>query len=216
MNTMGERITATRERAGLTPSALAREIGVTQSAVAQWETNETKPGLPNLLKFVDATGGSLDYILRGIEEPSTIQRFDPKEHAPLVNKVEAGRWGNVVTPFALPANPQYVELHRKPHGVAIALEIDGYSMSPEFEPPDIIVIDTGAEPQPGDLVVAVVNGDADATFKRYRPRGVGEDNEPIIELAPINADYPTLVISGSHPGRIIGTLMQHIRFPRRR
>lgn len=213
---MGERIAETREKAGLTPSAMAKAIGVTQSAIAQWESDETKPSIGNLLKFVDATGGSLDYILRDIEDGSTIHRFDPKEHAPLLNKVEAGRWGNVVTPFALPANPQYVELHKKPHGVAIALEIDGYSMSPEFEPPDIIVIDTGLEPQPGDLVVAVVNGDADATFKRYRPRGMGDDDQPVIELAPINPDFPTLTISGRHPGRIIGTLMQHIRFPRRR
>lgn len=216
MSTMGERIAATREKAGKTPSEIAKAIGITQSAIAQWETDETKPSLANLLKFVEATGGSLDFILRAVEGAGSLQKFDPKEHAPLVSRVEAGRWGNVLTPFTLAETQPYVELHRQPRGSAIALEIDGLSMAPEFEPPDIIVIDTGLEPAPGDLVVAVVNGDGDATFKQYRPRGLDENDQPIIELAPLNPNYPSLVINARHPGRIIGTLLQHIRFPRRR
>ncbi len=213
---MGERIAEVREKTGLGPADAARKIGITQSALAQWETDETKPSLPNLIKFVERVGGSLDYILRAVVDIDDAPTFDPKEHAPLLNRVEAGRWGNVVTPFSLPENHRFVDLHKKPLGTAIALEIDGFSMLPEFEPEDIIVIDTGLSPQPGDLVVAVVEGDEEATFKRYRPRGLGDDDQPVIELTPLNPDFPTLMISGKRPGRIIGTLFQHIRFPRRR
>lgn len=45
---MGDRIRSLREETGLSAAALARELGVTRSAVGQWEGGFTSPSLENL------------------------------------------------------------------------------------------------------------------------------------------------------------------------
>lgn len=46
--TLGAIIRERRERLGFTQEALAVEVGVTQSAVAFWESDHSRPGLDNL------------------------------------------------------------------------------------------------------------------------------------------------------------------------
>jgi SOS-response transcriptional repressor LexA len=167
-----------------------------------------------LAKFLDV---SLQWLVEG-ESPMRPQNgnFDPKRYAPIVNRVTAGNWNDVITPQDVPEDAKFLELSAKPAGFALALEIDGESMLPEFQPKDIIVIDTGLDPLPGDFVVAVLEGESKSTFKKFRPRGADEAGDPIIELAPLNADYPTLHISSRNPGRIVGTMIEHRRIRRRR
>ena len=45
-----ERIKALRARLGFTQQQLANEIGVTQPAVAQWETGQSQPGGASVLE----------------------------------------------------------------------------------------------------------------------------------------------------------------------
>ncbi len=40
------------------------------------------------------------------------------------------------------------------------------------------------------------------------------DDQPVIELVPLNEDWPTLTISTDNPGHIIGTLVEHRRYRR--
>lgn len=46
---LGEKIRLGRRKLGLSQRALAKRIGVSPSAVAQWETGDTAPGADNLL-----------------------------------------------------------------------------------------------------------------------------------------------------------------------
>lgn len=46
--TLGALIRERREHLGLTQENLAAEVGVTQSAVAFWESDHSRPGLDNL------------------------------------------------------------------------------------------------------------------------------------------------------------------------
>lgn len=55
------------------------------------------------------------------------------------------------------------------------------------------------------------NDDGEATFKKYRSRGLNERGEPVIELVPLNEDYPSLR-SDRTPLQIIGTMMEHRRY----
>jgi len=81
---------------------------------------------------------------------------------------------------------------------------------------DVVIIDPGVRPLPGDFVVAKVEADDSATFKKYRPRGADESGVPIFELVPLNEDYEVIRISAANPGTIIGTMMEHRRRRRRR
>ncbi len=90
-----------------------------------------------------------------------------------------------------------------------ALEVPDESMSPEFKPGDKIVVDPDIKPNPGDYVIAQ-NGDNEATFKMYKPRGFDDQGREYFELTPLNQMYPTLD-SRFQRIEIIGTVVEHVR-----
>ena len=93
-----------------------------------------------------------------------------------------------------------------------ALVIEGTSMAPEFQPGDKVVIDPALAPRPGDLVVAKREKDQEATFKKYRLRAQDERGRDVIELVPLNLDWPTLLIDADSPGLIVGIMVEHRRY----
>ena len=97
---------------------------------------------------------------------------------------------------------------------AFALDIRGNSMLPDFNPGDRVIIDPEIAPQPGDFVAAK-NGEQEATFKKYRPRGMDSHGNIIFELVPLNDDYPTLRSDVQHI-RIVGTMVEHRKYRRPR
>lgn len=65
---VGQRIRQVREARKITASELARQAGVTPTAVWNWENNETAPRRPAFGKVAAALGVSEDYLLTGDEE----------------------------------------------------------------------------------------------------------------------------------------------------
>lgn len=49
-------ISAARERAGITQGELAKRMEVTQGAVSQWESGQTRPRSGTLSKLADISG----------------------------------------------------------------------------------------------------------------------------------------------------------------
>lgn len=132
---------------------------------------------------------------------------------PLISSVQAGQMTEAIDPFPPGAAFEYLLTDLKLSEQAFALEIEGQSMEPEFKEGDRIIIDPAVQPQPGDFVVAK-NGCEEATFKKYRPRGIGQDGREVFELVPLNVDYPT-INSANEPARIIGVMVEHRRYRRR-
>lgn len=133
---------------------------------------------------------------------------------PLISFVQAGLWREAVDPYAQGAGEEYLVTHQGLGSHAFALTVRGESMLPEFREGDTLIIDPDVKPLPGDYVVAK-NGAEEATFKKYRPRGLNERGENVIELVPLNEDFPTLR-SDVTPIQVIGTLMEHRRYRRRK
>jgi SOS-response transcriptional repressor LexA len=129
---------------------------------------------------------------------------------PRISFVQAGVWTGAVDPYEQGAGDDYLltQLDLGPN--AFALTVRGESMEPEFKEGDSIIIDPDVKPSPGDFVVAK-NAQEEATFKKYRPRGVNEQGEQVIELVPLNDDFPSLR-SDYTPLQIIGTMMEHRRY----
>ena len=87
-------------------------------------------------------------------------------------------------------------------------------MLPEFRPGDRVLIDPDVLPNPGDFVAAR-NTKQEATFKKYRVRGIDESGNEIFELVPLNENYPVLR-SDQHHLVVIGTMIEHRRKFRRK
>lgn len=65
--TVGERIRAARAAVGMTQDALARAVGVSRSAVAQWETQRAGQVGANLTRVAATLGVGVGALLTGVE-----------------------------------------------------------------------------------------------------------------------------------------------------
>ncbi len=81
MNTphdIGVRIKALRRDKGLSQDDLAQRVGVSRSAVAQWETGRTGQVTGNLSRIAGALDASVEYLVYGDDKraPSTAAQGD--------------------------------------------------------------------------------------------------------------------------------------------
>ena len=88
-------------------------------------------------------------------------------------------------------------------------------MEPDFIEGDVVIIDPTEHPHAGEFVAAV-NGDYEATFKKYRPLGeIDQFGREHFELIALNPDYPKLSTLKQEI-RIIGTMVEHRIYRRKR
>ena len=64
----GIRIKEARKESGLSQEALGKKVGVTKSAVSQWENELTTPTRENILAIADLTGFSFRWLIKGLGE----------------------------------------------------------------------------------------------------------------------------------------------------
>lgn len=154
--------------------------------------------------------------------PDEVKKFDQNvsparlggRPIPVISAVQAGALKDMETPYAPGAGfaIEYVDDENLSRW-AFSLEVEGESMTPEFRPGDRVIIDPELAPNPGDFVVAKNGGDQ-ATFKKYRPRGMGANGNEVFELVPLNDDYATLRSDTDHL-IVIGVMVEHRKRYRR-
>ena len=72
MDGFGERLRKLRKSADVTQSALADYLGVVPSAVGKYELySKSYPSIEALIKISDFFNVSTDYLLKGVESPSS-------------------------------------------------------------------------------------------------------------------------------------------------
>ena len=131
----------------------------------------------------------------------------PSRPIPVISSVQAGALRDMENPYE-PGDGYAVEYteDQKLSRWAFCLDVEGMSMSPRFQPGDRLFVDPDRAPGPGNFVVAR-NGSNQATFKKYRPRGMDANGNEIFELVPLNDDYPTLR-SDTEPLYVIGVVTE--------
>lgn len=134
---------------------------------------------------------------------------------PVISAIQAGRLKEISDPYAPGAGSavEYTDDHDLSKW-AFALDISGESMLPDFREGDRIIVDPEMAPNPGDFVVAR-NGSEEATFKKYRPRGINASGDMVFELVPLNPDYPTMR-SDVESLTVIGVMVEHRKKFRRK
>jgi SOS-response transcriptional repressor LexA len=137
-----------------------------------------------------------------------------KRAIPVISAIQAGALREITEPYEVGDGFATIFTDEDYSRWAFALVIEGDSMLPEFKDGDLVIIEPEWEPRPGEYVAAK-NGKEEATFKKYRPRGLDKEGREVFELAPLNDDYPTLR-SDTEPLRIIGVMAEHRRKARRR
>lgn len=213
-----ERIKELRKKHGLTQQKLGELIGVKKSSISQWENDEHSPSGDNLAQLSKVFGVSAHWLStgKGSPEPSNVEPavIPQGNRVPILSYVQAGNWREMceqATTFD--GNVEYVTASVDIGPCGFGLWLRGDSMLPQFKEGDLIIVDPDEAPQPGDYVVAK-NGSNEATFKKYRPRGIDENGQEVFELVPLNDDYPTMHSDRQHI-QIIGVMVEQRIFRKR-
>jgi transcriptional regulator with XRE-family HTH domain len=73
MPSIGDRIKEIREERRLTQDQLAEKSGVSKGFLSDIENSKRNPSSEYVLKIANALGASLDYLLRGEEQPAGVR-----------------------------------------------------------------------------------------------------------------------------------------------
>lgn len=176
-----------RTRSGLTMKELAAKVGVTESAVGQWETGKRTPKYEMLLKLAEALDCSVADIMAGEPQEKQKSELDRKfevlddhgkslvrlildaEFARCMNKPVAVEKPKKIIPlfgssFAAGSfepgtqDEPFVDYEVDADSKAeFAIRISGDSMEPELHDGEIALC-TKRRPQIGEIVVCLVNG----------------------------------------------------------
>ncbi|MFB2702643.1 LexA family protein [Aeromonas veronii] len=226
--TISDRIFSRRTALNLSKTALAKAIGVSDVSVGKWESGLNQPKGRYLNDLAAALGVTVDWLLGGGSDGSELPTSEPipgyhnvepavmlpGKRIPILSYVQAGNWREMceqATTFD--GNVEYVTASVDIGSCGFGLWLRGDSMLPQFKEGDLIIVDPDEAPQPGDYVVAK-NGSNEATFKKYRPRGIDENGQEVFELVPLNDDYPPMHSDRQHI-QIIGVMVEHRIFRKR-
>lgn len=220
MKTIGQRIRELRKAQKRTLQDVGDLFGIKTSSVSNWETGKSTPTTEKLAKLARFFGTSVNDLISGTDAPHHVPAaiFAPATmggfRVPLISYVQAGSWTTAEDPYAVGEAAEWLYTDQEVSPSAFALTIRGDSMAPEYLDGERIIVEPALAPVPGDVVIAK-NGHEEATFKKYRPRGVNERGAEVFELVPLNPDFPTLY-SDRQPIQIIGVVVEHRRKPRSR
>lgn len=226
-----------QQRTGGNAAQFARETGIDEARLSQVLSDKYREGKnfgEKSARAIEAAAGLSPMELDKIEESPSPPRgklalvSDRKEEfhsnassvtlgkraIPVISAIQAGAAREIAQPYEPGDGSSIIFADDEYSKWAFALIIEGDSMLPEFKAGDLVIIDPEWEPRPGDYVAAK-NGKEEATFKKYRPRGIDARGNEIFELTPLNDDYPTLR-SDITPLTIIGVMAEHRRKSRRR
>lgn len=222
METMGARLKRLREAKGLSQGELAKRAGLkSQGAIGNIERDIRGYGA-SIIDIARELGTTPDYLRLADSGSDTAKTFDANAKAvphgvrrfPVISAIQAGHLKEITDPYG-PGDGFDVEFGDDDASPwAFFLQIEGDSMLDEFKPGDRVQIDPEVAPRPGDFVAAK-NSKQEATFKKYRVRGIDANGDEVFELVPLNDNYP-IMRSDEHKLSVIGTMIEHRRKFRRK
>lgn len=227
METIADRLQQKLTDRKLSWSKAATLIGLSPQAPSKWKKGQISK--ETLEKLSELLGVNVGWLLTGegssirstlnsenvsamVEANANPITGKPLAKIPVLDFAQAGMWREIACNQISPKGETYTTyLGMYPEAV-FSLVVNTMSMAPEFLPGDEIVVDAARFPVPGAMVIAqeIHQGVALIAFKKYRVVGVNEHGEDIVELVPLNPDYPTYN-SMQIEISIIGVVVQHHR-----
>ncbi|WP_394650896.1 LexA family protein [uncultured Acinetobacter sp.] len=227
MSDISDRIALRMRELKIKQVDLINKYGLSKGTVSKWVSGTNTPNGENLTKLAEILKTTESWIINGDDSKKfNVQEFTKNDEnysnvrasekklkkIPLLDYVQAGLLSEVGYDGVNPLGSSWTTYESVHPECVFSLLVEGLSMAPEFMPGDELVVDGSLEAKPGSLVVAqeVQHGLARTTFKKYRVIGVNEFGVDVIELVPLNPDFPTLN-STQIEISIIGVVVAHNR-----
>lgn len=161
-----DNVRANRERLGLSQEELARRVGLTNSAVSQWEGGRAKPRIGVMKALSEIFGMTVSELLgedapgAGMREPVGRSGMVPMRR---LGKTHAGNAVEEIPDDGVVEVPAGVA-GRHPH--AFMLDVDGDCMDRAYPPGCVVMVDPDMEPWNGCAVVAETQP-GESVMRRY-------------------------------------------------
>ena len=164
-NDVGKRIAALRRERGYSQDQLSEMALLNRVTLARYETGVIEPGAMAVSRIADALGVTTDEILCRVDK---LPPFLPivKSAVPVVGEIACGA--------PIPAEQNIEGYAAMPDGVRadFALRCTGDSMSPTFEPGDLVLIRQQPDVQNGQIAAVGINGEATLKHVYRKESGV--------------------------------------------
>lgn len=184
------------QKNGVTPYKVAKEAGVTQTALSNWKSGRSTPTAKTLQKIADYFGVTIDYLMTGEKSlPPVLSNVYPIElkRFPMLGEIACGE-------------PKYTNEDRDSYVMAgtnidadFCLKAKGNSMiNARILDGDIVFIRKQDMVENGEIAAVVVNNDSEATLKRffyYREKA-------LLILKPENPAYEDQIYQGEELNQV--------------
>jgi SOS-response transcriptional repressor LexA len=190
MKTLGQRLAARMEELGIKQDELAKLSGVSQPTISQIVSGRNK-GSRYAVQLAAALRVSPEWLVTGRED-KVLDRVNVTDgpliraKVPVISWAAAGTWSDVEDPFRPGEAEEWTYTTKTVSPSAFALRVLGDSMEPTIPANSVVVIDPGAAPAHGRVVLAKRTQDQQATLKTLWYDGA----TPM--LKPLNPRYPMM------------------------
>ena len=180
------RIKKLREEFNYTQQDLAEKLDSSKSVIGLYESETRKPSLEILIKLSEIFNCSIDYILckTDVRNINNLTNASDKLFIiPVLGKIAAGQpiLAEEYIEGYLPVDPNVYGL--KTSEDLFYLKVSGQSMNMKIKNGDYALIRKQNTAEDGDIIVAIVNSDNEATLKRYKKL-----NDQFVLLEPMSTD----------------------------
>lgn len=191
-----ENIKRFRVEKDMTQEQLAEALGVTRSAVTQWESGWSQPRMGKLEQLAELFSVPKSALIdddpngRNLPRGAIIPRKSKAAYAPLLGRVHAGD----------PQDPDVVDgpMVELPESIAEAhprayfLEVEGDCMDRVYPEGCLILVDPDREPQNGSIAAVSIDG-ADYVMRRL----LRTSNTMVLAPESFNPEHEDIVITAA-------------------
>lgn len=193
MQTLGQRLYNLRREKKLARDALGAKIGVSKTAIKNWEDDENAPKLEYVQLLSNYFGCSIEYLTEGTvsKENTSLICTENLYYAPILNFAQVAQL--YIESEHVIADKYVPILGAEYSKDSYWIVLDNESMQPDFKAEELILINPELKPNPGDYVVALEKNTTTVVFRKWRPRGFDEATaENYVQLVSANPDFPII------------------------
>jgi len=155
-SSVGSRIREARDEKNLSQAELAKLLGLSRAAVAQWESDTTSPSIATAAEVARLLGKPPQWLAYGVSgEPQIVYRSPEQEGYTRIREIAFGDKPDAVQEVAVwgaPTTWVKQELHCVEPAGLMVYAIETTNMEPELEYGDRIVVDSNTQrPSPAGL-----------------------------------------------------------------
>ena len=180
-----------------------------------WERGLRTPGLEEIKQVARVLNVSPAYLM-GLTDRKTLHPLEMPHVGALIpllnhkqacdprcciNNIKKAEYDEPVSFI-----PISVELAKKSGNNLFALEIEDESMKPELLPKDVIIVSVDAKPNPGNFIVAKIDGNDEVIVRRYKLLSASSIDKEF-ELLAMNEHWPDIKSDTVGNCVILGTVI---------